>query len=162
MNLATPIIAEMPSLLQSSLAVLALSSSALCVDPSFKFDVHSHVVPAIYKQALIDAKYPVDPASGLVFTDGFPVPNWTLENHIATMNQNGINYSTISISAPGANFYAGQQKKMKDLVRALNNEMASYTVLHPDRLGAMCILPIPYIEASVAEIQVCFLRTTPR
>ncbi|RDL35274.1 Uncharacterized protein BP5553_07205 [Venustampulla echinocandica] len=148
----------MPSLIQSSLAILALSSSALgaySIDKAFKFDVHSHVVPPIYKEALIKAKYPVDAATGLVFTDGFPVPDWTLANHIATMNTNGVNYSTISISAPGANFYAGQKNKMLTLVRSLNDAMASYTTQYPTRIGAMCILPLPYIEASIAEIVYC-------
>ncbi|KAJ5046826.1 uncharacterized protein L3040_004051 [Drepanopeziza brunnea f. sp. 'multigermtubi'] len=47
---------------------------------SFKLDVHSPLVPDIYRAALIDAGYPVK--DGVVYTDGFPVSARDLETHI--------------------------------------------------------------------------------
>jgi predicted TIM-barrel fold metal-dependent hydrolase len=145
----------MPSLLTSSLCLLlAASSPAVAdylVDSSFKLDVHSHVVPDIYRQALIDAGYPVK--NGTLFTDGFPVPSWDLESHIAAMDTNGVNYSTISISAPGVNFLADDCCSASIVARQLNLAMYNYTQAYPTRLGAMCILPLPDIEASLAEIE---------
>jgi len=147
----------MPSFLAFSLYYLLALSPAVAeclVDPSFKLDVHSHVIPDIYRTALTEAGFPV--RNGTLFTDGFPVPAWDLESHIAAMDTNGINYATISLSAPGVNFLANDRAAASKLTRELNLEMYNYTQAHPTRLGAMCILPLPDIEASLAEIEASF------
>ncbi|TVY52703.1 Decarboxylase yanB, partial [Lachnellula suecica] len=148
----------MPSLLTRSLSLILASLSPVLadylVDPSFKIDVHSHVVPDFYRAALIEGGYPVE--NGTLFTDGFPVPAWDLESHIAAMDTNGVNYSTISISAPGVSFLADDCGcAATTLARELNLAMYNYTQAYPTRLGAMCILPLPDIEASLAEIEFC-------
>ncbi|KAH6684548.1 hypothetical protein B0J14DRAFT_527368 [Halenospora varia] len=146
----------MLSFFQPSVALIALSSSVLAdyiVDSSFKLDVHSHVVPAIYSDALIAAGYPV--VNGTIYTDGFPVPSWTLEGHIAAMNTNGINYSTISVSAPGVSFLAGDCCAAASLARELNLAMYNYTQQYPTRLGAMCLLPLPDVESALLELEYC-------
>lgn len=119
---------------------------------SFKFDVHSHVVPDFYREALIDNGFPV--INGTVFTDGFPVPEWDIASHVAIMDTNGVNYSTLSVSAPGVSFLAGDADAAGALARKLNLAMFNYTQAYPTRLGAMCILPLPHVELAVAEIDV--------
>lgn len=138
--------------------LLAFSLSVLAdyrVATSFKLDVHSHVIPDIYRSALIDAGYPV--TNGTLFTDGFrfPVPPWDLKTHIAAMDSLGVNYSTISISAPGVNFLANDPRAAAKLGRRLNDAMYKYTKSYPKRLGAMCILPLPHIDLALREIKVC-------
>jgi len=122
------------------------------VDSSFKLDVHSHVIPDVYRKALIAAGYPV--TDGTLYADGFPVPVWNLTSHIAAMDEQGVNYSTISISAPGLNFLAGNASKAASLARQINNLMYNYTQQYPTRIGAMCLLPLPDVENSISEIEV--------
>jgi len=146
---------KMPSIFTSLLASLAVLSPVIAdylVDPSFKIDVHSHIIPDIYRTALIEGGYPVE--NGRVVTDGIPAPDWDLKTHIAAMDTNGINYSTISITAPGLNFLAHDRNAAKSLARKINFAMYNYTQLYPTRLGAMCILPLPDVESAVVEIKV--------
>lgn len=119
---------------------------------SFRVDVHSHVVPDLYKEALIQAGYPV--TNGTVYTSGFPVPSWDLATHIEAMDMNQVNYSVLSISAPGVNFLAANRTAARDLARNLNLAMYNYTQTYPTRLGAMCVLPLPHIDLALDEIEV--------
>ncbi|KAH8590501.1 hypothetical protein B0O99DRAFT_745221 [Bisporella sp. PMI_857] len=145
--------------LSSILSLLVLTSRSFLVaadyvvDTNFKLDVHSHVIPGIYRQALIDNGFPV--RNGTLFTDGFPVPEWTLEGHVASMDSLGINYSTLSVSAPGLNFLSDDPCAAAELAREINDLMYNYTQTYPTRLGAMCLLPLPDVEAAVAEIEYC-------
>ncbi|KAF4626543.1 hypothetical protein G7Y89_g11622 [Cudoniella acicularis] len=152
----------MSSIISSSLALPALTSSTFAdyiVDSSFKLDVHSHVVPDIYKAALIAGGYPVE--NGTVFTDGFPVPTWDLTSHIAAIDTNGISYSTISISAPGVSFLADDCCQAATLARELNLAIYNYTQQYPTRLGAMCILSLLDVESSLLELEVYTPFPTP-
>ncbi|CZR68307.1 uncharacterized protein PAC_18206 [Phialocephala subalpina] len=141
----------------SSIFLLALSLRSVVahyvVDPSFKLDVHSHVVPYIWRTALIEAGYPVK--NGVLYTDGFPVSNWTLDGHIAAMDTLGVNYSTLSVSAPGVNFLAHDPCAAAELAREVNLLMYNYTQTYPERLGAMCLLPLPDVDSALAEIEYC-------
>lgn len=161
----------MPSLFQTFLLGLVgacsvrghvHSNSTVHLGQNYRIDVHSHVVPQIWKDAMIEAGYPVQ--NGSLYADGFPVPDWTLKDHIATMDSLGVNYSTISISAPGV-YFIQDATKAHTLARKINQEMHNYTRQHPRRLGAMCLLPLPHVEESLAEIEVyiisqpCMIQT---
>jgi predicted TIM-barrel fold metal-dependent hydrolase len=149
-----PNVFSLSFLLASALNPIA-TLAAYSIDSSFKFDVHSHVVPDFYRAALIDNNFPV--RANTLYTDGFPVPAWDLDSHIAAMDTQGVNYSTISISAPGVSFYNDSCEAAR-MARKLNNAMWNYTQTHPTRLGAMCILPLPDIPNSLAEIRYCLDR----
>ncbi|KXG53997.1 Amidohydrolase 2 [Penicillium griseofulvum] len=147
----------MPSLLQKlllgiPLACLASSHVTNSLDSNYKIDVHSHVVPPIWKEELISANYPVK--NGTLYTDGFPVPDWTLDSHVSTMDSLGLNYSTISISAPGV-FFLKEAQKAKSLARSINLLLHNYTQTHPTRLGALCLLPLPFVDEAVEELKYC-------
>lgn len=150
----------MPSLLKKLLlgAPLAYLASGHGISnflgSSYRVDVHSHVVPSIWREELISAGYPVK--NGTVYTDGFPVPEWTLDSHISTMDSLGINYSTISISAPGV-FFVKETQKAKNLARSINLLLHNYTQTHPTRLGALCLLPLPFVDEAVEELKVFLL-----
>lgn len=118
---------------------------------NFRVDVHTHVFPAFYKQALLDAGFPTNKA-GNVLTDGFPAPNFTVEGLIYERVNRGYNYSVLSVSSPGVQFLKGQAAK--DLAHRLNDEMASYITTYPKQLGAFGLLPLPDIQASLDEIKV--------
>ena len=109
-------------------------------------------MPPPWRQALIDAGYPV--TDGVLYTDGFPLPFWNLTLHIASMDSMGVNYSTISVSAPGVSFPADNEFEASALAREVNDLMYNYMLQYPTRLGAMCLLPLPNVEAAVAELKV--------
>lgn len=147
----------MPSLLQKILLALPLACLSSChaisqnLSLDYRIDVHSHVVPEIWKEAMISAGYPMK--NGTLYADGFPVPDWTLESHISTMDTLGVNFSALSVSAPGV-FFLKEAHKAKKLARSINLLLHSYTKIHPSRLGALCLLPLPFVDEAVEEIKV--------
>lgn len=130
---------------------LAMALDSFSSGP-FRFDVHSHVAPDFYHEALGQGGFPV--INGTVYVNNLPVPSWRLDTHIQDMDANQVNYSSLSISAPGVNFLAGNKTAASQLARSLNLAMHNYTQQYPTRLGAMCILPLPHIDAAVEEIKV--------
>ncbi|KAJ5177581.1 Amidohydrolase 2 [Penicillium coprophilum] len=148
----------MPSILQKILLGAPLTclasghASTNSFDSTYKIDVHSHAVPSIWKEELISAGYSVK--NGTLYTDGFPVPDWTLDSHISTMDSLGVNYTTISVSAPGV-FFLKEAQKAKSLARSINLLLHSYTQTHPTRLGALCLLPLPFVDEAVEELKFC-------
>ena len=61
-----------------------------------RLDVHHHMVPPFYAQAL--KKLGVDDAAGA------PLPDWTPEKSLALMDATGIAKAFLSISCPGVYF----------------------------------------------------------
>lgn len=64
-----------------------------------------------------------------------------------------MDYSILSISAPGVAFLHGNPAAV-NLTRRLNNYMFELMEQHPTRINAFCVLPLPNIEATLAEIDV--------
>ncbi|KEF56420.1 uncharacterized protein A1O9_08001 [Exophiala aquamarina CBS 119918] len=120
---------------------------------SFTVDVHTHPVPESYRRALLGAGYGSSNASDL-FVDGFRTPEWTLDGYLEDCTAFGYNYSILSITAPGLSFLRGNARA-RTLARELNDEMSGWMGQHPKRLGAFGILPLPDINASLAEIAYC-------
>ena len=77
-----------------------------------KVDVHAHVVPQWYREVV-------------PFTGQSPTPNWTLEDHLGFMANNGIGHSVLSISSPGSVVYPGSEAKSAALARLLNEYLAA-------------------------------------
>ncbi|KAH8431615.1 amidohydrolase family protein [Aspergillus melleus] len=123
------------------------------IDNNYRIDVHSHPIPDLWRNALIEAGNPV--INGTLWNEGFPVPEWTLDGHIASMDDYGLNYSTLSITAPGVSFLSSKPKRAKGLARAPNEQMYEYTQAYPKRLGALCVLPLPNIKDALVEIEYC-------
>ena len=121
------------------------------INSPYRIDVHSHAIPDIWKQAMISAGFPIK--NGTLYNDGEPVPDWSLDSHIDSMDTLGVNYSTLSITAPGISFIKNAQKA-KSLARRINLLLHEYTETHPTRLGALCLLPLPHVKEAVAEIEV--------
>ena len=112
-----------------------------------KIDVHSHFVPEKYKAALL--------AAGHVKPSGMPgIPAWSMDQHVAFMDRNGIDTSIISISAPGLHF--GDDAAARDLARYCNDEGAKATKAYPKRFGMFASLPLPDIDGSLKEIEYAF------
>ena len=86
--------------------------------------------------------------------DGFPqIPAWSAEQHLAAMNRLGIAMSLLSISSPGV--HLGDGAATRDLAREVNETGRRAVVDHPGRFGLFASLPLPDVEAAIAEIAYC-------
>jgi predicted TIM-barrel fold metal-dependent hydrolase len=113
---------------------------------SKKIDVHAHYLPEPYRAALL--------AAGHDRPDGFPhVPQWSVEEHVAAMDRLGIATSLLSISSPGV--YFGDAAAARDLARETNEIGRRAVVDHPGRFGLFASLPLPDVDAAIAEIAYC-------
>jgi len=107
-----------------------------------RIDVHAHYLPDFYREALVE--------HGHAQPDGFPyVPEWSADEHVAFMDRLGIERSLLSVSSPGVRF--GDV----DLARAVNEAGRRAVLDHPGRFGLLASLPLPDVDAAVAEITHC-------
>lgn len=111
-----------------------------------KIDVHAHFLPDSYRTALL--------AAGHDRPDGFPqLPAWSVEEQVAAMDRLGIATSLLSISSPGV--YFGDEAAARDLARETNEIGRRAVVDHPGRFGLLAALPLPDVDAAMAEIARC-------
>lgn len=111
----------------------------------FYIDVHAHVFPDFYASAM--------KAAGVKDVDGWPAPEWSLEAMLKAADEHKIAAQVLSISSPGITFVDG--KEATELARRLNEFMAGLVKAYSPRFGSLAILPLPDVEASLAEIAYC-------
>jgi len=106
-------------------------------------DVHAHFLPPVYLEALRDA--------GLKTVDGgIALPEWSPEQALALMDEIGIAGAMLSISSPHVSFVG---HRAAALCRSINDYAAEVKRRHPRRFGAFAILPLPDMDASLAELR---------
>ena len=106
---------------------------------SGKIDTHNHFLPKFYVDAvgsdLLNAAMPNGKA-----------PDWSLEAALGVMDQNGIDEAVLSISAgppiPDAPI----------LLRRCNEHAAELRAQNKGRFGSFASLPLPDVDASLAEV----------
>jgi 6-methylsalicylate decarboxylase len=112
-----------------------------------KIDVHAHYLPDGYRGALVRA--------GHEQPDGMPwIPEWSASEHIAAMDRLGIATSLLSVSSPGV--YLGDGQTVVDLAREVNEDGRRAVIDHPGRFGLLASLPLPDVDAALAEIAYCY------
>jgi predicted TIM-barrel fold metal-dependent hydrolase len=105
-------------------------------------DVHAHFHTDDYVAAATDA--------GLVEPDGMPVwSKWSVAEHLAMMNDNGIHRAVLSVSSPGVHF--GDDGFAAELASHVNDFASTVVDKHPDRFGFFASLALPAVDAAVAE-----------
>lgn len=107
------------------------------------FDVHQHVLPPAYLEAL--ARAGIDPAR----EDGFPTPSWDERDARAFAAGANIGFSLLSISSPHVNW--GDDAASAGLCRALNDYMSGLCADHAACRGFAAVLPLPDVAASIQE-----------
>jgi 6-methylsalicylate decarboxylase len=110
-----------------------------------RIDVHHHFVPQVYKDALI-ALGSACPEPGYQP----PLQNWSEQRSLDQMDQAGIATSMISVTTPGIHF--GDDAAARKLARQCNDAGAKMVADRPQRFGLFAALPLPDIDASLAEI----------
>ena len=119
-----------------------MSTSSTVSKTNFYVDVHAHVFPDFYADSLREA--------GINDIDGWKSPEWSVEATLAAMDEYNIKTQVLSMSSPGIDFLQGE--KASKMARRLNDFMAQLAKEHSPRFGSLAILPLPDIEASLAEI----------
>ena len=108
--------------------------------------MHAHYLPEGYRAALERA--------GHHHPDGMPwMPEWSAGTHVEVMNRLGIATSILSVSSPGV--HLGDGVTTVDLAREVNEDGRRAVIDHPGRFGLLASLPLPDIDASIAEIAYC-------
>lgn len=111
-----------------------------------KLDVHAHYLPESYRQALADA--------GHAHPDGMPeIPAWSAAGHVDLMDRIGIATSLLSVSTPGVHLADGPA--VVTMAREVNEAGRRAVVDHPGRFGLLGSLPLPDVDATIAEIAHC-------
>jgi predicted TIM-barrel fold metal-dependent hydrolase len=134
------------SAMAGMLLPLGLASAGnICAKTSLKrraIDVHHHILPPVYTQALEKI--------GISTTNGAPFPAWDVGTSIDAMDRNGIQTAITSISSPG--IYFGDIRFTMDLARRCNVFSSELIEGHPGRFGGFAVLPLPNLEAALNEL----------
>ena len=110
--------------------------------PSARIDTHHHFVPPFYLAEVGPDAVARTLVSGRA-------PEWTPQHSVDAMDRNGIATAVVSISAPG---FLCEEGKRPDLCRRCNDYAAKMCTDFPGRFGSFAGLPLPDIDASLAEI----------
>jgi predicted TIM-barrel fold metal-dependent hydrolase len=109
-------------------------------------DVHSHALLPLWLDAASKA---LNIARDNLQIAGTPVPEWSVDHHLAMMEANGI--AACVLSWPAATSFCNG-KPARDLARAMNEAFAEIVARHPTRFGAFAVLPLDDMDASVEEM----------
>jgi 6-methylsalicylate decarboxylase len=104
-----------------------------------RIDVHHHLFPPSYVAALAGRRLAQPPALA-----------WSPARALADMDRAGIATAITSITAPGLAFVDGPLARA--LCRECNEYAATLARDFPGRFGFFAFLPLPDVEASLAEI----------
>ena len=108
---------------------------------SAQIDVHSHMIPESYLDAV--------KTHGMEMDEGFPIPSWNVEAHLAFMDQAGIRTSVLTMPAPQP--YFGDGAETAAVCRRFNEEAAALKALYPGRFRFCAALPLPDVDKALEE-----------
>jgi 6-methylsalicylate decarboxylase len=108
-----------------------------------RIDVHHHIVPPEYVQALAGI--------GVTNSIGAAFPQWDADTTLEVMDRNGIQSAITSISCPGVFF--GDKGFAVMLARLCNEISARLITDYPGRFGAFATLPLPDTDAALKELE---------
>ena len=114
-------------------------------------DVHAHVTPERFKQAIAkDGNwYGIGAAAGEIHHGGFAN---SLEERFAEMDRDGIEMQMLSPTI-GFYQYGNELDTTKTVARECNDEVAEMVAAHPDRFSGVGTLPMQDVDSAIAELQ---------
>ena len=110
-----------------------------------KVDFHRHAILPSYIRGMEELG--IDP----VAEEGYPLPNWSVEDHLAFMADMGIDYSVLSLPTP--HIYRGDKALSRKVARSINEETAELCRQYPKQFGFVAALPFPDVEGSLEELR---------
>jgi 6-methylsalicylate decarboxylase len=105
-----------------------------------RIDVHHHIVPPTWLDALKSARL-----------DTPPVVNWSVQKSIEDMDKGGVATAITSPTTPQVGFLGAEDAAR--VVRESNEYAKKLTADHPGRFGIFAMLPLPHVDASLKEIE---------
>jgi 6-methylsalicylate decarboxylase len=112
-----------------------------------RIDVHHHFMSQAYIDTMGVERVASPGSAGKA--DVF-----TAQQSLAFMDAAGIDTAILSVSAPGVELESAERTAR--LARACNEEQAGYVRDYPGRFGALAILPLPNVDASLRELEYAF------
>ena len=110
-----------------------------------RIDTHTHIVPPDYaaflKRRNADA-------------GGLPIPEWSVDLALASMEQRSVRTSIVSVSTPGVHF--GDDAAARAMAREVNEYAADVVKRNPGRFGFFATVTLPDVEGSLAELAYAF------
>ncbi len=126
--------------MQKNIIVIALM--AISIIPSMaQVDLHSHAVTQGYLDYI--------KANGAEMDEGFPIPGWDVEKHIAFMDKAGIQTSVLTMPAPQPFF--GDAEASAAVCRKYNEACAALKARYPGRFMFCAALPLPDVPHALEE-----------
>lgn len=104
----------------------------------FRIDVHHHLSPPAYLEALGDEVGP-------------PLKNWSLAKSIADMDEGEV--ATAILSVTQITMRMDDREKIRRLARECNDYTAKIVADHRGRFGMFTALPMPDVEGCLREIE---------
>lgn len=109
--------------------------------PAPIIDVHSHPFTDVFVRTVSDR--------GDNLVDGATLPSWSLDAHVAMMDEKGIGVSLLSQPGLGEKLVgSGGSSK----ARAINEELARIVAAHPSRFGAFGVVPMDDMDSANTEM----------
>jgi predicted TIM-barrel fold metal-dependent hydrolase len=110
-------------------------------DISLTIDTHHHILPDFFWRETNDTHAPVG---------GLAPLQWSKEAMVSFMDDAEIDVAVMSVSTPGV--HLGDSEKARSLARRCNEFAAELVHARPDRFASFACLPLPDIDASLAEL----------
>lgn len=107
-------------------------------DPA-RIDVHQHLIPPAFSRAMAER------AAAL----GWPAPAWDVQSAISVMDRRSITTGILSFPAPVA--APDDPAGARSGARSVNEYTAEVVKDRPDRFGHFAVLPLPDVDAALAE-----------
>jgi 6-methylsalicylate decarboxylase len=106
-----------------------------------RIDIHHHILPPAYMQAIAARR-------------GGPVPDWSAARSLEEMDKTGIATSMLSIVQPGV--WLGNDEEGRRLARECNDFGARMVRDQPRRFGLFAALPLGDVQGSLLELTYAF------
>jgi predicted TIM-barrel fold metal-dependent hydrolase len=107
-------------------------------------DTHQHLFPADYVEMLSKDSH---------MTGGLDAaPKWSPELALETMDRFGIGTGILSNPVPSF----GTEADARQWARAVNEVGSATVTAHPDRFGYFAMIPLPYIDAAIDELNYAY------
>ena len=123
----------------ASLLIMSLTASVAMAQT----DVHCHMIPDSYMEAV--------KAHGMEMDEGFPIPSWSIGEHLGFMDEAGIRTAVLTMPAPQP--YFGDGVESAAVCRRFNEEAAALKALHPGRFLFCAALPLPDADRALEEAE---------
>jgi aminocarboxymuconate-semialdehyde decarboxylase len=105
-------------------------------------DLHHHVVPLALSDAL-------ESFVGSGGTAGLSMPGWSRESMASFMDDHGV---AVAVASTGFGVHFGDDRQATELAQRCNDFVAELVRERPDRFGGFGVLPLPSLDAALAEI----------